>query len=51
MATIDELIAVLRQRLKQARRAKRLFGNDPALADSVALALAQAPLLTTVDFR
>jgi hypothetical protein len=37
MAAIDDLIAVLEQRLRQAKQAKRLYGHDPAFAVHVAL--------------
>jgi hypothetical protein len=45
MDSIDDLIDVLRQRLAHARRAKKLFANDPAVAGQVARAIASAPLL------
>lgn len=37
MTAIDDLIAVLEQRLRQAKLAKRYYGHDPALAMRMAL--------------
>ena len=45
MPTLDEIIGTLKQRLKQARRAKRAFAGDPSLAEKIALTIGQAPLL------
>lgn len=45
MDTLEQLIGSLRQRLEQARRAKRICGNDLALADRLARAISTAPLL------
>lgn len=43
MTAIDDLIRVLRQRLRQAKRAKRMYRRDPALA--VRMALTPLPLV------
>jgi len=45
MAIIDELIRALQDRLKQARKAKRLFADDPAVLDQVGRAMVLAPIL------
>jgi hypothetical protein len=47
MGSLDQVIEVLQQRIRQARQAKKLFANDPALADKMARALLSAPLTAT----
>jgi len=49
MDTLEQLIGILRQRLEQAKRAKKLFAADPVLADKVGRAIAAVPLLPLDD--
>ena len=43
--TLDEIIGILQQRLKQAHGAKKAFADDPILSEKIALTIGQAPLL------